>query len=242
MVDLTREAVDDAIKTGELRKCQEERLRGMHYFADAEGTIFSYNRQEPSKILSKPGNGGLLWVTLYTKEGIARFCVGDLVASAFIGPRPSPSHILAYRDNDTKNNRPENLYWDLDVRAAGEVTEYVEEEDRARPPEKQRPAPAIRVASGVARQPESPSTPPPRQRSEDNQARIMQELRAELEQARSANIALFNALKPFASFELPQSMHLGADDKIVIEANVGLNNHCQLRVSDFTRAAKAYEG
>jgi hypothetical protein len=34
-----------------------------------------------------------------------------LVCEAFHGPKPSPTHQAAHRDDDKDNNTPDNLYW-----------------------------------------------------------------------------------------------------------------------------------
>ncbi len=50
-------------------------------------------------------------VALYGGGKMQKFCVHQLVARAFLGPRPSDRHLVAHDDNNPKNNCVENLRW-----------------------------------------------------------------------------------------------------------------------------------
>lgn len=50
--------------------------------------------------------------TMLSKEGHKRqWQVHQLVARAFLGPKPSPKHEVCHNDGDHLNNRPGNLRW-----------------------------------------------------------------------------------------------------------------------------------
>lgn len=74
------------------------------------------NAAQAGKIL-KPTFGGASRgydrVTLY-RDGQPTFhSVHRLVLLAFVGPPPTPDHLGAHNDGDTRHNRPENLRWAL---------------------------------------------------------------------------------------------------------------------------------
>ncbi len=54
---------------------------------------------------------GYVMVALYRDSFMQKFCVHQLVARAFLGPKPSDKHLVAHADNDPKNNHVENLRW-----------------------------------------------------------------------------------------------------------------------------------
>ena len=54
---------------------------------------------------------GYCRVHMYSGSATTRPQVHRLVASAFIGPPPSPNHVVAHKNSDPSDNRWENLYW-----------------------------------------------------------------------------------------------------------------------------------
>ena len=53
--------------------------------------------------------GGIYWS--FHKPSTGEMSVHRAVCSAFKGKAPSPKHEAAHLDNDTSNNRPDNLAW-----------------------------------------------------------------------------------------------------------------------------------
>lgn len=59
-----------------------------------------------------PDRGGFLNVTLRTRPNSCNvYLVHQLVALAFLGPRPSKNHVVVHRNHDFKDNRVRNLAW-----------------------------------------------------------------------------------------------------------------------------------
>jgi hypothetical protein len=84
------------------------------YLCSDDGRIFSTKSgQQREMALFVRGRQGHLGVNL-TQDGKSRMhSVHTLVAITWIGPRPSPDHLVMHDDNDPANNRVGNLAWGL---------------------------------------------------------------------------------------------------------------------------------
>lgn len=79
------------------------------------GRLKSFKREKTGVVLSnKNKNGWYLNVVLQTGRRNSRrwsVKIHTLVATHFIGPRPSDKHIVNHKDCDKQNNRADNLEW-----------------------------------------------------------------------------------------------------------------------------------
>jgi HNH endonuclease len=93
------------------------------YFASDQGEIYSNVRRgrpssarlaqdEPLRRISSQISSVRNYRRMVATLGRGRYRkVAYLVALAFVGERPTPSHELAHLDGDSLNNRPNNLAW-----------------------------------------------------------------------------------------------------------------------------------
>lgn len=84
------------------------------YFADHSGHIWSQAKKQPwlkRRMAPRLNQSGYPWLGILDPEGKGRVyrCVHVLVATAWHGPRPTPTHHVRHLDGDKLNNAPENL-------------------------------------------------------------------------------------------------------------------------------------
>lgn len=86
-------------------------LPGWPYFVSDEGQI----RHARRKVPVRPGldRDGYEKITLSNRGVLKSAKVHQLVALAFLGPKPSPRHVVAHWDGSRRNNTPANLRWCL---------------------------------------------------------------------------------------------------------------------------------
>ncbi len=89
------------------------------YEVSADGQIASLSSRlgksaVPRRLRLRPAvkPAGYLAVSLSRAHVARQYTVHFLVAHAFLGPRPSPRHVVCHGDGDPTNNRLENLRWD----------------------------------------------------------------------------------------------------------------------------------
>lgn len=77
-----------------------------------------YPIAEPREHKNNPTKKGYLRVMLCIGGQQKNVSLALLVAEAFIGARPSPQHIVSYRDGDKTNCNSTNLFWATRLEAA----------------------------------------------------------------------------------------------------------------------------
>ena len=84
------------------------------YAVDESGKVWSYKRGEKSEVAARPDATGYLRVNLSNSEepnGFKDIRVHELVARAFLGPKPSPDHEVLHENDEPGDNRAANLRW-----------------------------------------------------------------------------------------------------------------------------------
>mgnify|MGYP001055924901 CR=1 FL=1 len=92
----------------------DPKFGGILYFVDCDGRVYSLNGEQPKVVSAKTGWGGLDWVTLMTRDGWKRFCVGELVAETFMPegrPGSREEWAVVHLDGNPRNNAVSNLRW-----------------------------------------------------------------------------------------------------------------------------------
>lgn len=82
------------------------------YQASSEGRIRSLLRRYPRPMSPEIDKDGYERVALFLEGKYSHKLVSRLVAQTFLGPAPVDQPMCCHRDNDKRNNRPENLRWD----------------------------------------------------------------------------------------------------------------------------------
>lgn len=83
---IAAEQIVPEIRAGRCRKVNIPNFDNASYFVDPEGSIYSLNNPREPKCLDQELGRGLMWVTLFTKEGlIQKVMVGDIVAHTYLG-------------------------------------------------------------------------------------------------------------------------------------------------------------
>lgn len=79
----------------------------------------------PFELRNKPTRQGYLDVCV-AKDGSAQKWrrVHHLVALTFLGPPPTPDHIVCHKDGDKQNNRADNLYWGTKAENGQDATRH----------------------------------------------------------------------------------------------------------------------
>lgn len=77
-----------------------------------------YPITEPREHKNNPTRKGYLRVMLCIGGQQKNVSLALLVAEAFVGARPSPQHIVSYKDGDKTNCRADNLFWATRLEAA----------------------------------------------------------------------------------------------------------------------------
>lgn len=232
---ITPDDIIPAIRRGECRKVSIPGFVNASYFADQQGNIYSLNNpREPKTVEPKMGNG-LMWVTLFEKEGyIRKMMVGEVIANTFMGGEEHDvgTATVVYLDGDTSNNAIENLRW-------GTHQEQQNQLRRAHFEQRQngnsRKVPAAQSAAAD----DSPiDVPFVVERAEDPLLEQMHLLQERLEASQLREAELINALQPFARFELSPRHATDMGNSVVLESNRGSNHHSTLSVQHFRVAKK----
>ena len=237
-----------AVRSGEARRLALEELNGYEYFADRTGRVYSLNSDEPRLVEAKTGWAGLEWVVLMTRDGWRRYCLGELIAEAFLvdqRPGARDDYTVAYVDGDARNNAATNLRWVTRIEAS-----------RARSQVRQRPAP---VPQGMPRE-ERPLDVKPREAHVESGAgqtatatatgatesrevlKLIERNRRtqeRLDELTREHQRLMAALTPFAEFAETPEMRVGHPDHTVLEANKGRPTYRRVTVGDMRRALEA---
>lgn len=237
-----------AVNSGEARRLPLEELNGYEYFAERSGRVYSLNSDEPRLVEAKTGWAGLEWVVLMTRDGWKRYCLGELIAEAFLAdqrPGARDDYTVAYVDGDARNNAATNLRW---------VTRL--EASRARSQVRQRPAPAPQempraekpldvkppeehVEGGAA--PKATATATGATESREVLKLIERNRRTQerLDELTREHQRLMAALTPFAEFAETPEVRVGHPDHTVLEANKGRPTYRRVTVGDLRRALEA---
>ena len=237
-----------AVRSGEARRLALEELNGYEYFADRTGRVYSLNSDEPRLVEAKTGWAGLEWVVLMTRDGWRRYCLGELIAEAFLvdqRPGARDDYTVAYVDGDARNNAATNLRWVTRIEAS-----------RARSQVRQRPTP---VPHGMPRE-ERPLDVKPREAHVESGAgqtatatatgatesrevlKLIERNRRtqeRLDELTREHQRLMAALTPFAEFAETPEIRVGHPDHIVLEANKGRPTYRRVTVGDLRRALEA---
>lgn len=78
------------------------------YFCSSTGIIISHKQIQKRQLKPKTDKWGYLLVCLHTNPGKKYKFVHDLVATTFIGPRPT-GLVINHKDGNKKNNNFKNL-------------------------------------------------------------------------------------------------------------------------------------
>ena len=72
-------------------------------------------RAADKRLLSPYRDRGYLTIVITTKGRRRFFRVHRLVAMTFLGPAPSPNHVVAHRDGNGFNNQLSNIRWSTEI-------------------------------------------------------------------------------------------------------------------------------
>lgn len=238
---LEGDALLEAVRAGSVRRPPLEELAGLEYFVDRDGRVYSLNGEQPKVVSAKAGWCGLDWVTLMTRDGWKRFCVGELVAETFMAesrPGSREECTVVHRDSNPRNNAVSNLSW---------ATRLEANQLRQRAPTPRAPSAVtavVAVQSGTAAGAgcRNGDTSMASTRESTNQREMLTliernqctEHRLDALSARFQR--LLEALTPFAQLALAPELCLGHPDTTVLEVNRGRANHRKVTVADFRRA------
>lgn len=82
------------------------------YFADKAGNIYSNKRGSLKKLAVNNDHRGYLICGIRRNDGTKRAAkVHHLVLEAFVGPKPSDLHVARHLNDDSTDNRLDNLAW-----------------------------------------------------------------------------------------------------------------------------------
>jgi len=233
---ITPEDIIPAIRRGECRKVSMPGFVNASYFADQQGNIYSLNNpREPKAVEPKMGNG-LMWVTLFEKEGyIRKMMVGEVIANTFMGEADHDigTSTVIYLDGDTSNNAIDNLRWGTHQEQQNQLRR-AHFEQRQNGNGREKPAPENSRVDNET----SVEVPFVVERNEDPLLEQMHLLQERLEASQLREAELINALQPFARFELSPRHAADMGNAVVLESNRGSNNHSMLSVQHFRVAKK----
>jgi len=238
---LEGDALLEAVRTGSLRRPPLEELAGLEYFVDRDGRVYSLNGEQPKVVSAKTGWGGLEWVTLMTRDGWKRFCVGELVAETFMPegrPGSREEWAVVHLDGNPRNNAVSNLRWATRL----EANQLRQDTPTPRTPSAVTTVVAARsgpAAEAGCRAPDismAATTDSPSQREMLALIERNQRTQHRLDALSVRFQRLLEALTPFAQLARAPELRLGHPDTTVLEANRGRPNYCKLTVADFRRA------
>lgn len=234
-------ALLDAVRAGSVRRPPLEELAGWEYFVDCDGRVYSLNGEQPKLVSAKAGWGGLDWVTLMTRDGWKRFCVGELVAETFMAesrPGSSEEYTVVHRDGNPRNNAVSNLDW------ATRLEAHQQRQSALTPRAPSAVTAVVAVQSGTAAGAgcRDGDTSMASTRESTSQREMLaliernQHTQHRLDALSVRFQRLLEALTPFAQLARAPELRLGHPDTTVLEVNRGRHDHSKLTVADFRRA------
>lgn len=239
---LTPEDIVPAIRRRECRKIEVDGFRNASYFADSRGFVYSmHNPREPKIVDQKMGNG-LMWVTLFEKEGMIRkVMVGDIIAGTFLKRDDDLSGFdtVVYLDGNPENNSLDNLRWGTNQEQQSQLRQTQMDKELGSSGTER----AVATATGSKRIESSDSLIPLKIDREDDP--LMDQLKAlqkQLDEKDKRENELMKALQPFAEFHLSAAHRAELGQKKVLESNKGTNRQSSLTVQDFRKAREVIEG
>jgi hypothetical protein len=230
-----------AVQSGTARRLPLEELNGYEYFADRTGRVYSLNSDEPRLVEAKTGWAGLEWVVLMTSDGWKRYCLGELIAEAFLGeqrPGGRDDYTVAYVDGDARNNAATNLRWVTRLeasRARSEVRQRTATAPPSRPTVETAPV-AVSSETAVESAPGPTGTAATESREVLKLIERNRRTQERLEALTGEHQRLMAALTPFAEFADTPEMRVGHPDHTVLEANKGRPTYRRVTVGDLRRA------
>lgn len=234
-------ALLEAVRAGSVRRPPLEELAGLEYFVDREGVVYSLNGEQPKVVGAKAGWGGLDWVTLMTRDGWRRFCVGELVAVTFMAesrPGSCEECTVVHRDGNPRNNAVSNLSWATRL----EANQLRQSEPTPRIPAAVTAVVAVQSGTAAEAGCRDGDTTIAATRESTSQREMLaliernQRTQHRLDALSVRFQRLLGALTPFAQLALAPALRLGHPDTTVLEVNRGRSNHRKLTVADFRRA------
>ena len=86
-------------------------IPGTDYSVSSEGRAASRKRGGWRVLKPAPNGTGYLTVVFWKRNTGRTRAVHQLVADAFLGPKPSPNHQINHKNGDRLDNQVENLEW-----------------------------------------------------------------------------------------------------------------------------------
>jgi len=93
------------------------------YDVTRDGRVLSLRRGHEVRLDPSGRDRTYRRVELWRDGKRTRVLVHRLVAEVFIGPQPSPEHMVCHKNDQSDDNRVENLYWG--TREDNEMDRYV---------------------------------------------------------------------------------------------------------------------
>jgi len=237
---LEPEEIIPAIRRGDCRKIEFPGFANASYFADTEGQIYSLNNPREPRIVDQKMGKGLMWVTLFEREGyIRKLMVGEIIAHTFL-ERSGADHefnTVIYKDGDPTNNEASNITWGTPT----EQQKQIRDAQLERTGEKLNGERIERKKEEAMLLGELGEVPVTVKREEDPLLEQLHLMQQKLEDAERRENDLRKALEPFARFILAPNLATDMGNAVVIEANRGTNRHSTIRVQDFRMARRAFE-
>ena len=240
----TSDELVSAVRSGAARRLALEELNGYEYFADRTGRVYSLNSDEPRVVEAKTGWAGLEWVVLMTREGWRRYCLGELIAEAFLSeqrPGERDDYTVAYVDGDPRNNAATNLRWVTRLEASRARSQI-----RMRPTPAPQSPPKVETARAVVSSEACVESATALAGTGGTESREVLKLiernrhtQERLEAMTREHQRLMAALTPFAEFAETPEMRVGHPDHTVLEANKGRPTYRRVTVGDMRRALEA---
>jgi hypothetical protein len=235
---LSADEIIPEIRSGRCRKASIPGFDNASYFADPEGNIYSLNNPREPKTLDQKLGNGLMWVTLFEKEGfIRKVMVGDVIANTFLSEveRDASESTVIYCDGDSRNNAASNLKWGTPQEQQSMLRKRQLENTGKGQNE-------FDKESGEKEESKDSVLPFIPKREEDPLLEQLHLLQSRLEKAQGREKELLEALGPFARFELSPAQATDVGGTVVIESNRGSNIYSRLTVQDFRVARTTFEG
>jgi len=240
---LSPDEIIPAIRSGQCKKADIPNFGNSYYFVDPEGDVYSLNNPAEPKVLDKKLGDGLLWVTLFDRDGMIRkFMVGDVVAYTFLdkAEKDESETTVIYQDGDVENNSVGNLIWGTPQQQQNQLRASQLGADRSKAKQSCEDQEALKgISNEEIRSDETEAAIPfVAKRQVDPMIEQLHLVQRRLEVSESRQVALREALRPFAEFNLSPGHAIDTGTAVVVESNKGLNGHSKLTVQHF-RFAKA---